>query len=64
MVYCIGLTGDIGSGKSTVAELFSKMGGDIIFADKISKEITQKTNPPTFKYEIILALKFCNRMRN
>ncbi|STY29374.1 dephospho-CoA kinase [Legionella wadsworthii] len=45
MVYCIGLTGDIGSGKSTVAELFSKMGVDIILADKISKEITQKSKP-------------------
>ncbi|PWY54428.1 dephospho-CoA kinase [Legionella qingyii] len=42
MVYCVGLTGDIASGKTTVAELFSKLGIDVIYADKISRELTQK----------------------
>jgi dephospho-CoA kinase len=42
MVYCIGLTGNIASGKSTVAELFSNLGVDIINADKISRELTLK----------------------
>ncbi|KTD00340.1 dephospho-CoA kinase [Fluoribacter gormanii] len=42
MVYCVGLTGDIASGKTTVAELFSNLGIDVIYADKISRELTQK----------------------
>ncbi|HHF7365337.1 TPA: dephospho-CoA kinase [Legionella bozemanae] len=42
MAYCVGLTGDIASGKTTVAELFSGLGVDVIHADKISREITQK----------------------
>ncbi|CAM2836451.1 dephospho-CoA kinase [Legionella steigerwaltii] len=42
MVYCVGLTGDIASGKTTVAELFSKLGIEVIHADKISRELTQK----------------------
>ncbi|KTD68137.1 dephospho-CoA kinase [Legionella steelei] len=42
MVYCVGLTGDIASGKTTVAELFSKLGVEVIHADKISRELTQK----------------------
>ncbi|KTC93519.1 dephospho-CoA kinase [Fluoribacter dumoffii] len=42
MVYCVGLTGGIGSGKTTVAELFSRLGIEVIHADKISRELTQK----------------------
>ncbi|KTD60177.1 dephospho-CoA kinase [Legionella sainthelensi] len=42
MVYCIGLTGDIASGKTTVATLFSQLGIEVISADKISRELTQK----------------------
>ncbi|AWN74389.1 dephospho-CoA kinase [Legionella anisa] len=42
MVYCVGLTGDIASGKTTVAELFSELGVEVIHADKISREITKK----------------------
>ncbi|MCW8400256.1 dephospho-CoA kinase [Legionella sp. PATHC038] len=42
MVYCVGITGDIASGKTTVAELFSKFGMEVIYADKISRELTQK----------------------
>ncbi|KTD15676.1 dephospho-CoA kinase [Legionella gratiana] len=42
MVYCIGLTGDIASGKTTVATLFSQLGITVIHADKISRELTQK----------------------
>ncbi|KTD73208.1 dephospho-CoA kinase [Legionella tucsonensis] len=48
MVYCVGLTGDIASGKTTVAELFSELGVEVIHADKISREITQK-NKATYK---------------
>lgn len=37
---CIGLTGTIASGKSTVAKIFNKLGAAVISADKISKELT------------------------
>lgn len=36
----IGLTGGIGSGKSTVASLFESLGARIIDTDKISRELT------------------------
>lgn len=42
MVYCVGLTGGLASGKSTVAELFSNLGIQVIYADKISRELTTK----------------------
>lgn len=38
--YCIGLTGNIASGKSTVAKLFKNHGINIISADAISKNLT------------------------
>jgi dephospho-CoA kinase len=42
MVYCIGLTGGIASGKTTVAALFAQLGIEVIYADKVSRELTQK----------------------
>lgn len=48
MVYCVGLTGTIASGKSTVAQEFARLGIDIISADQISKELT-KTNEPALQ---------------
>lgn len=41
MHYCIGLTGGIGSGKSTVAGIFGEMGVAIIDCDAISHQLTQ-----------------------
>ena len=41
----IGLTGGIGSGKSTVAEMFAKYGAPLLDADKIARELTQKEQP-------------------
>ncbi|MDD2774401.1 MAG: dephospho-CoA kinase [Gallionella sp.] len=38
---CIGLTGGIGSGKSTVARLFSDLGAGIVDADLIAHELTR-----------------------
>ena len=39
---CIGLTGGIGSGKSTVAEFFRELGAFIIDTDAISHQLTQE----------------------
>ena len=41
MRYCIGLTGGIGSGKSTVAALFKDLGAAIVDCDAISRQLTQ-----------------------
>lgn len=47
----VGLTGGIGSGKSTVADLFAKHGVPILDADDIAKELTL---PATNAYHAIL----------
>lgn len=41
-MFCVALTGAIASGKSTVCQLFSDLGIDIINADQIAKQLTQK----------------------
>ena len=41
----IGLTGGIGSGKSTVAELFKQLKVEVIDADSIAREITKPGSP-------------------
>lgn len=41
----IGLTGGIGSGKSTVAKVLEKYGYDTVDADAISREVTEKGSP-------------------
>jgi dephospho-CoA kinase len=41
MSYCVGLTGGIGSGKSTVASLFAELGVPVIDTDTISHQLTQ-----------------------
>ncbi|HSW71616.1 MAG TPA: dephospho-CoA kinase, partial [Gammaproteobacteria bacterium] len=41
----IGLTGGMGSGKTTVAELFAKQGAPIIDADLIAHTLTEKGKP-------------------
>ena len=43
----IGLTGGIGSGKTTIANLFAEHNVPIIDADKIAREITQPNQPTT-----------------
>lgn len=39
--FCVGLTGGIGCGKSTVAELFAGHGAGIIDTDAIARDLTQ-----------------------
>jgi dephospho-CoA kinase len=46
-VLVIGLTGGIGSGKSTVSELLAAKGGVIVDADAITREV-QEPGTPTF----------------
>lgn len=41
----IGLTGGIGSGKSSVATLFAKLGAEIVDTDEISHQLTQPGSP-------------------
>ena len=43
------LTGGIGVGKTTVANLFAKLGAPILDADKISHQLTQTNYPATQK---------------
>lgn len=42
MIYSIGLTGNIASGKSTVAQIFSDLGIEVFSADQVSRELTAK----------------------
>ncbi len=39
-VFCVGLTGGIGSGKSTVADCFAQLGAAVIDTDVIAHELT------------------------
>lgn len=41
MNYLVGLTGGIGSGKSTVADIFASLGARIVDTDLISRQLTQ-----------------------
>lgn len=41
MAYCIGVTGGIGSGKSSAAALFAELGADVVDTDDIAHELTR-----------------------
>lgn len=45
MPFVVGLTGGIGSGKSTVASCFAEHGATVIDADGIARELTQPGSP-------------------
>lgn len=41
MSFVVGLTGGIGSGKTTVADMLARLGADVIDTDEIARSITQ-----------------------
>jgi dephospho-CoA kinase len=45
MAFTVGLTGGIGSGKTTVAELFASMGAGLVDSDAISRRLTAPAQP-------------------
>ena len=42
MVFAVGLTGGIGSGKTTISDLFAELGVEIIDTDEIARTLTSK----------------------
>jgi dephospho-CoA kinase len=47
-MYCVGLTGNIASGKSTAIEYFKVLGAGVILADDIAKKLTRSGEPAFF----------------
>lgn len=45
MTYIVGLTGGIGSGKSTVANLFAQLGVPVVDADIVARQMVEKGSP-------------------
>lgn len=45
MAFAVGLTGGIGSGKTTVANLFAAQGAGLVDADEISRKLTAPAQP-------------------
>lgn len=45
MAIMVGLTGGMGSGKSTVAKMFAQLGAHIIDADQVCRELVQPGQP-------------------
>lgn len=45
MTYIVGLTGGIGSGKSTVADLFARLNVPVVDADIVARQVVEKGSP-------------------
>lgn len=52
MTYAVGLTGNLASGKSTVAEAFARLGAHCLSADQISRQLCEVDQPA---YQAIVA---------
>ncbi|MBA2656087.1 MAG: dephospho-CoA kinase [Tatlockia sp.] len=50
-MFCVGLTGTIASGKSTVTQLFKNLGVTIISADEAARELTKADQPALIAIE-------------
>ena len=46
----IGLTGGIGSGKTTVSDLFEELGIEVVDADVVSRQLTAVNGRATVSY--------------
>ncbi|MGH3443182.1 MAG: dephospho-CoA kinase [Nitriliruptorales bacterium] len=44
-MFLVGLTGGIGSGKSTVAEMFAERGAEVVDADQVAREVVEPGTP-------------------
>ena len=51
MVFAVGLTGGIGSGKSTVSDLFAELGVNVIDTDEIARALTSAGQPAVRQIE-------------
>ena len=51
MVFTVGLTGGIGSGKSTISDLFADLGVDVIDTDEIARTLTSAGQPAVRQIE-------------
>ena len=51
--FCVGLTGGIGSGKTTVSGIFRDLGAEVIDADSISRDLTK---PGKAAYSAVIEL--------
>ncbi len=51
MPFAVGLTGGIGSGKSTVSDLFAELGAEIIDTDEIARDLTASGQPAVSQIE-------------
>lgn len=60
MTYIVALTGGIGSGKSTVADEFAKLGATIVDADIIARQVVEPGKPALDA----IRLRFGNAMLN
>ncbi len=45
MPYAVGLTGGIGSGKTTVCEMFSDLGVPVLDADRFARDVVERGSP-------------------
>ena len=41
----VGLTGGIGAGKSTVADMFSKLGAVVVRSDELARQVIEPNTP-------------------
>lgn len=69
MVYAVALTGGIGSGKTTVSDLFGEFGADVIDTDEIARTLTTRGQPAVaqiakrFGKDVVLPDGSLNRVR-
>jgi dephospho-CoA kinase len=52
MAFAVGLTGGIGSGKTTISDLFAELGVDVIDTDEISRALTGKAQPAVARLQL------------